>query len=73
MKHILVTGINDDTLAIGFINSRNELEYTMYKAIDGGIVTGDKSDYKDDFLASLLALETVKHPYMDYTLKEITV
>ncbi|MCX6053026.1 MAG: hypothetical protein NTZ60_11035 [Campylobacterales bacterium] len=28
----------DDTVIIGFINSKSELEYTQYKACDGGVV-----------------------------------
>lgn len=63
MKHILVESIDKETVIIGFINSSNELEYTIYKAFDGGVIDSDNTD-----LGSLLAAEEGLTDYIDYDL-----
>ena len=45
----------DDSLIVGFINSHGELEYTKYKAEDGGVFTlEDRKEYTKDELEEFL-------------------
>ena len=45
-----------DTTVVGFINSNNELEYTTYKAFDGGIIELDNiKKYTKKELTDILA------------------
>jgi len=45
----------DDIVIIGFINSKSELEYTKYKAHDGGIVELDNIEkYTQEELTEVL-------------------
>ena len=45
-----------DTTVVGFINSKFELEYTEYKAHDGGFIELDNIDqYTREELANILA------------------
>ncbi len=45
-----------DTAVVGFINSRFDLEYTEYKARDGGFIElNDIDQYTKEELAEILA------------------
>ncbi|MBA3025689.1 MAG: hypothetical protein FP820_04680 [Sulfurimonas sp.] len=45
----------DDIVIIGFINSKSELEYTQYKAFDGGVVELDNIEkYTEEELTEIL-------------------
>lgn len=45
----------DGMVIIGFINSKSELEYTQYKACDGGIVQLDNIEkYTQEELTEIL-------------------
>jgi len=48
--------VTTDTTAVGFINSHNELEYTEYKAYDGGFIELDSTKkYTKEELTDILA------------------
>jgi hypothetical protein len=48
--------VTTDTVVVGFINSSNELEYTEYKAYDGGFIELDSTKtYTKEDLIKLLA------------------
>jgi hypothetical protein len=45
-----------DTMVVGFINSSGELEYTEYKAYDGGFIELDNiNKYTKEELTDILA------------------
>ena len=54
MDNIIIA--TTDTIAVGFINSRHELEYTEYEANDGGFIDIDNSkEYTKEELTNILA------------------
>jgi len=69
MNNILIQ--SDNKIVIGFINSNNELEYTIYKPTDGGILSDEHDWFSEDSIAAILATEADITEYTDYTLKEI--
>ncbi len=54
MDNIIIS--TADTTVIGFINSNLELEYTEYKAYDGGFIELDNiNEYTKEELSEILA------------------
>jgi len=47
----------DERAITGFINSSGELEYSVYKQVDGGCIDLEDKGYKKDRLLELLKIE----------------
>ncbi len=47
----------DERAITGFINSRDELEYSVYKQVDGGCINLENKEYRKDRLLELLQTE----------------
>ena len=66
---ILTIDADREKVVIGFINSDGDLEYTIFKEVDGGTLEVSKED--PNYLGNLLAYEASMSSYSDYTLEEI--
>ena len=72
VMEVLVRAENfsEDAVVIGFMNSNNELEYTTYQRVDGGIVQcAQPSDLKE--LGQFTAEAEGVEEYSTYHLKEV--
>ena len=66
-KDLILIDINMRQITWGFINSNGEIEYTIYKSTDGGVLDGDP----DSDIGAILANETGIVEYQEYELTEI--
>ena len=48
---------DDEHLITGFINTQNELEYTIYKSLDGGTFSLEDRKYEKEEFTDLLEIE----------------
>jgi len=52
---------NGEHIINGFINSNGDLEYSIFKSVDGGFLTLENRNYTEDELSDLLVLELKNH------------